>query len=128
MGNEGFSIGQVSEQTGLSVHTLRFYEREGILASSIRRDGTGRRVYTAEDVEWLSMCVNLRATGMPIPQIRRYTQLVCAGKGNEPERLEVLREHRQRVSAQLGEIQRCLELIEYKIGVYENTAAMPVSG
>lgn len=125
MSEDGLSIGQVSEQTGLSVHTLRFYEREGILSAAISRNQAGRRVYHADDVAWLTLCVNLRATGMPIPQIRRYSELVRAGDGNESERLEVLREHRQRMLTQLAELQRCLELIEYKVRVYENTVAMP---
>jgi DNA-binding transcriptional MerR regulator len=123
MNETGSSIGEVSERTGLSVHTLRFYERQGILVSSIGRDSGGRRVYTDEDVEWLNVCMNLRATGMPIPQIRRYTELVCAGDGTESERLELLREHRSRMLTQLDELHRCLALIEYKVKVYEDIVA-----
>lgn len=67
---------------------------------------------------------------MPIPQIRRYTELVRAGDGNESERLEVLREHRQRMLTQLAELQSCLDLIDYKMRVYEDTgvSARPAAG
>ncbi|MFF0769800.1 MerR family transcriptional regulator [Nonomuraea wenchangensis] len=116
----GLSIGQVAERTGLSVHTLRFYEREGLLAQPVRRGAAGHRVYDEDDVDWLGVCIRLRASGMPLADIRRYTELVRAGQGNEVERLEVLREHRERVLAQRHELDECLKLITYKVGIYES--------
>ncbi len=120
---EQLSIGQVAARTGLSVHTLRFYEREEILAQPVRRAAGGRRVYTQDDVDWLTLCTVLRGAGMPLPAIRRYTELVRAGDGNEPERLELLRQHEQRIHAQQGQLDRCLDLIKFKIGVYEDILA-----
>ena len=114
------SIGEAAERTGLSVHTLRFYEREGLLAGPIQRDPGGRRVYRQDDVDWLTVCVILRASGMPLPAIRRYTGLVRAGAGNEADRLALLREHRERVVNQMGQLRRCLDLINFKVGVYED--------
>lgn len=117
------SIGQVAERTGLSVHALRFYEREGLLVNPVRRDGAGRRVYGDDDVDWLNLCIILRASGMPVPAIRRYTELFCEGSGNEKERLALLREHRDRVLAQMERLHRCLDLISYKVHVYEDVLA-----
>jgi DNA-binding transcriptional MerR regulator len=117
------SIGQVAERTGLSVHALRFYEREGILANPIQRGPGGRRRYSDDDVQWLTTCIMLRATGMPLPAIRRYTDLVKQGAGNEEQRLTLLREHQERVTAQMGELSRCQDLINYKVGLYEDTLA-----
>ena len=114
-------IGQMAERTGLSVHTLRFYEREGILANPIRRGPGGRRLYTDDDAEWLTVCVNLRATGMPIPAIRQYTGLVRRGDGNAEQVLELLRQHQARVLAQMDTLQQCLDLISHKVLVYEST-------
>lgn len=114
------SIGEVAERTGLSVHALRFYEREGLLAGPIRRDPGGRRVYDEDDVGWLTVCVILRGSGMPLPQIRRYAELVRAGEGNEADRLGVLGEHRERVLDQMDQLRKCLDLINYKVGVYED--------
>ena len=116
----GLSIGQVAERTGLSVHTLRFYEREGILASPVRRDAGGRRVYTEDDVDWLTVCMVLRASGMPVPTIREYTELVRQGTGNEKERLSLLRRHKRRVAEQMRALTECQDLINYKVGVYED--------
>ena len=62
---QGLTIGQAAERTGLSVHALRFYEREGLLASAVQRTPDGRRAYTEDDLEWLDLCVKLRSSGMP---------------------------------------------------------------
>src|ERR1700736_2158234 len=96
-GAPSLSIGEVAERTGLSVHALRFYEREGIFANPVRRGPGGRRVYSEDDVEWLTLCIILRASGMPLPAIRRYTDLVRQGAGNEEQRLTLLREHHEQV-------------------------------
>jgi DNA-binding transcriptional MerR regulator len=112
------SIGQVAERTGLSVHALRFYEREGILADPVRREANGRRVYSEDDVEWLDMCIKFRSSGMPLGTIRRYTELIRQGAGNELERLELLRSHQQHVADQIEELTECLRVITYKVDIY----------
>jgi DNA-binding transcriptional MerR regulator len=117
------TIGQVAERTGLSVHALRCYEREGVFLSPIRRAAGGRRVYTEDDVDWLTLCTILRGAGMPLEDIRRYTELVRAGDGNEPERLALLRQHEERIREQQQKLDRCLDLIRFKIGVYEDILA-----
>lgn len=115
------SIGEVAERSGLSVHSLRFYEREGLLLSTrIARDEGGRRRYSEVDVEWLYICTRLRASGMPIAQIRRFAELVRMGPGNEHERLEILKEHQQRVVSQMEHLNDCLEVITLKTNIYEN--------
>ncbi|GAA1944122.1 hypothetical protein GCM10009738_16930 [Kitasatospora viridis] len=110
----------MAERTGLSVHTLRFYEKEGVLAEPPRRLPGGRRVYTEHDVNWLHLCMVLRGSGMPLPEIRRYTELAREGDGNEEQRIELLRTHQERVREQLGELGRSLDLISYKVRVYED--------
>lgn len=110
------SIGQVAERSGLSVHALRFYEREGIFLSPIRRAAGGRRVYTEDDVDWLTLCTILRGAAMPLEDIRQYTELVRAGDGNEPERLVLLRQHEERVREQQQKLDRFRDLIRFKMG------------
>ncbi|WP_327034136.1 MerR family transcriptional regulator [Micromonospora ureilytica] len=114
------SIGQVAERTGLSVHALRFYEQQGVFVSPVRRGPGGRRSYTEDDVDWLHVCIILRASGMPLPVLRRYADLVREGAGNEEERLALLREHHGQVTTQLGRLTQCLDLITFKVGVYED--------
>jgi DNA-binding transcriptional MerR regulator len=115
----GLSIGQVAERTGLSVHALRFYEREGLLADPVRRESNGRRVYTEDDVEWLDMCIKFRSSGMPLDTIRKYTDLVRQGPGNEQARLELLRSHQDYVAAQIEELNECMRVITHKVTVYQ---------
>ena len=114
-----YTITEVAEKTGLSTDTLRYYERDGLLLAPIRRSASGHRRYTASDLEWITLVTRLRATGMPIRDVRRYTELVRGGDGNEAERLELLHAHRDQVLAQLAEVQAHLEAINVKIGVYE---------
>ncbi|MEU7974008.1 MerR family transcriptional regulator [Micromonospora sp. NPDC049089] len=116
----GLSIGQVAERTGLSVHTLRFYEQEGLFVGPVRRGPAGRRSYSQDDVDWLTVCIILRASGMPLPALRRYTDLVREGAGNEEERLALMREHHSRVTTQIDRLTQSLDLITFKVGVYED--------
>ena len=122
------SIGEVAERTGLSVHALRFYEREGIFANPVQRDLNGHRIYNEEDLEWLDICTSLRASGMPLAAIRRYAELVRQGTGNESERLTLLRQHRERVATQIGELSASLDLISWKVKVYEDRLARGTAG
>lgn len=119
----GLSIGQAADRTGLSIHTLRFYEREGLLPGIVSRGPDGRRVYTDDDLEWLEICSSFRASGMPLATIRRYASLVRDGTGNEAERLALLREHEERVNVRIAEITRSLDLIRYKVKVYSEHLA-----
>jgi DNA-binding transcriptional MerR regulator len=113
------SIGQVAERTGLSVHALRFYEREGMFPTPVHRDTAGHRLYSEWDLEWLEVCGKLRASGMPLTAIRRYAGLVRHGAGNEAERLTLLREHQAYVRGQITALIECLELISFKVRLYE---------
>jgi DNA-binding transcriptional MerR regulator len=114
-------IGQLAQRLGLSVHTLRFWEREGLLPE-IRRGPGGRRVYTDEDAEWLTLCLNLRATGMPIPILREYTALARTGATGDRERLDLLRQHQLRVQVQIDTLRHALYLIQRKIAIHESGA------
>jgi DNA-binding transcriptional MerR regulator len=115
------TIAEAAREAGVSVHTLRYYERAGLLAP-IERNGSGHRRFTAEDLEWVNVCTKLRATGMPIRRIREYADLVRDGDGNEAARLELLEAHRGDVLARMAEIERNLELIDYKIKLYRERA------
>ena len=121
---EELGIGEVARRTGLSVHALRFYEREGLLISEhVARGMGGHRRYSPQEVYWLRICIKLRAAGMPLAKIRRFAELVREGPGNEDQRLELLREQRRHVENQLAELEECLRIINRKVGVYEEHLA-----
>lgn len=113
------TIAQAADRTGLSTHTLRYYERDGLMLFSVDRSTSGHRRYSDRDLTWIQMITRLRSTGMPIRDVRRYAALVRAGAGNEAERLHLLKAHRERVEAQLAEVTSHLRAIDHKIGLYE---------
>jgi len=117
--DEGLSIGEVAETTGLSVHALRYFEREGLFLRDIPRSGGGRRVFSAADVEWLVLLNRLRDSGMPIAGIREFAALVGAGPGNEAERLKLLKMHEADVRAKIAELESCLDVVHHKVVAYE---------
>ena len=111
------TITEAAGRTGLTRHTLRYYERAGLMLG-VDRAGSGHRRYSERDLGWIELITKLRATGMPIREVRRYADLVRAGDGNEDERLALLRAHRERVSAQLATMAAHLDAIDVKIGYY----------
>jgi DNA-binding transcriptional MerR regulator len=113
------TVAEAAREAGVSAHTLRYYERAGLL-ETVERNGSGHRRFTPEDLEWVVMITRLRATGMPIRRIREYAELVWAGEGNERERLAIMEAHRDEVLERLAEIERHLELIDFKIDLYRS--------
>lgn len=111
---EGLSIGRVTELTGLSRHTLRYYERAGLVGPVDRAPG-GHRRYSAEEVEWIGFLVYLRTTGMPIRGMRRYAELLREGPHTVEERGALLEEHHHGVRDRIEELGRNLAVIEEKI-------------
>jgi DNA-binding transcriptional MerR regulator len=120
MASMSLSIAEAAERTGLTTDTLRYYERDGLMLRPVGRSASGHRRYADHDLRWIEMISRLRSTGMAIRDVRRYADLGRAGDGNELERLELLRAHRQVVLAQLAEVQRHLGAIDAKIGIYED--------
>jgi DNA-binding transcriptional MerR regulator len=113
-----FTIAEAAERSGLTAHTLRYYERDGLMLAPVDRSATGHRRYAEHDLTWIHLVTCLRGTGMPIRDVRRYAELVRAGDGNEQERLALLRAHRETVLAQLAEVTGHLGAIDRKIGIY----------
>jgi len=111
------TISEAAEASGLTAHTLRYYERAGLL-DPIGREAGGRRRYDDADLARIAFLTKLRSTGMPIRKVREYADLVRDGEGNEGGRLALLEEHRDRVRERLAEMERHLELIDVKIDLY----------
>jgi DNA-binding transcriptional MerR regulator len=112
------SISEAARATGLSAHTLRYYERAGLMLDPVDRAESTHRRYSEQDIDWVVMLTRMRKTGMPIRRLREYADLVRAGDGNEEERLALLEEHRRAVLEQLQEVASNLEAIDYKIRIY----------
>src|SRR3954471_21237732 len=111
------TISEAAQASGLTAHTLRYYERAGLL-DPVGRVAGGHRRYAEEDLARITFLTKLRATGMPIRQVREYAELLREGEGNEARRLALLEAHRDAVRARMAEMERHLELIDFKIDIY----------
>jgi DNA-binding transcriptional MerR regulator len=111
------TISEAARESGLSAYTLRYWERAGLL-EPVSRNGSGHRRYAEQDLERIKFLTKLRATGMPIRQVRRYAELLNGGDDTEEERLALLESHREAVQAHLEETAGHLDLIEWKIDLY----------
>ena len=110
-------IQEVAARTGLSIHTLRYYEQIGLVAP-IGRAGNGHRAYSEDDVYRINFVTTLRAAGMPIAEIKRYVELSQGGDDTVRERLELLEAHQQAVERQIGELREHQARIGGKIAHY----------
>lgn len=111
-------IGELARLSGRSVHTIRWYEAQGLMPGAAR-DAGGRRVFSQAHVDWLELMDRLRQSGMSVRQMQVYARQVRAGKGTLGARQALLREHRARVEAQVHELQQALALIDRKVALYD---------
>ena len=109
-----YSIHEVCERTGLTAHTLRYYEKEKLLPS-VGRSAGGFRQYTDEDMESLTMICCLKNTGMSLQDIARFMELTREGDQTLRQRCELLKRHRERVLERMQEMQRHLEKVSCKV-------------
>ena len=114
-------IGELAKRSGLSAHTIRYYERIGLLPYA-DRDPSGQRDYDASILTWIDFLGRLKATGMPIREMLRYAALRERGAGTEVERRQMLEQHRERVRSRLAELSDCLLVLDTKIAGYADNA------
>jgi DNA-binding transcriptional MerR regulator len=113
-----YAIAQAAERSGLSIDTLRYYERIG-LVDPPARDSGGRRAYSDDDLSWLEFLTKLRTTGMPIRMMREYAQLKDV-PGAALRRRQMLVDHRKDVLERIAELQTSLDALNIKIGYYDD--------
>lgn len=114
-----YSIQDVSKKTGLSAHTLRYYEKEGLI-SPVERTQGGFRQYTDEDLEALALICCLKNTGMSLQGIAQFVELTQQGEHTLGERVTLLREHRESVIRRIGEMEKYLEKVTWKLNYFTN--------
>ena len=112
-----YTIQQVAEEMDISAHTLRYYEKIGLL-QSIGRGENGRRIYTELDLGWVYWLKLLRSSGMSIRVMKRYVQITRAGDHTMDERCAILEEHRNHLRTKIEQLQVYLEKINQKVEFY----------
>lgn len=114
---EWLSPMEMAARCGVTAETLRYYEREGLFDHVQRSDGNQRR-YSPDDVTWVGVLRCLRVTAMPIREMKRFAELVRSGEDGLPQRVELLRSHRDEVLNQRAALDDALAMIDHKIEVY----------
>ena len=115
-----YTISDVAEFTGVSIDTLRYYERIGLIHRVDRLLNTHRR-YTESDILWIQFLLKLRSTGMSIQQMLLYARLQHLGESTLGERIAILKGHHEHVETSIQHMQECLSILDYKITLYEST-------
>jgi DNA-binding transcriptional MerR regulator len=124
MTSNAFSIGELARLSGISPHTLRFYEVQGILRP-VTRAANGHRRYRREDVLWLEFVMRLKLTGMPLAEIKHYAGLRTRGEKTLQSRLTMLKLHRDRLVSKINELSTCVSVLDDKIHTYRRMIADP---
>lgn len=112
-----YSIGEFSKVTGLGIHTLRYYEHESLIIPL--RNASNRRRYSEKDIVWIAFIKRLKATGMPIKEIKKYAALRAKGDATLSERMEMLVRHRQSLNEQIRQLQEHEAKLDEKIAFYQ---------
>lgn len=110
-------ISDISKKTGLSIHTLRYYEQIGLLRN-IHRNQSGRRVYSSLDLEWLEWIKRLKSTGMPLDKIQDFAQLRLQGKQTLKQRQDLLMQHSVQLKQEIQRLKQEQSIVDYKIEIY----------
>lgn len=119
MPEQHFTIGQIAEKTNLSIHTLRFYEKEG-LVPFIKRNASGYRLYEEEHINWIRFLNCLRETGMPIAKMKNFVSLTLKGDESEEQQIKMLVEQRRFIENQVNTLVSYMNMINKKIDMYSN--------
>ena len=118
MQNSGYTIRSMAERCGMTAHTLRYYERVGLI-QPVGRARNGHRRYSDADEAWLHFLHCMRATSMPIREMQRYAELREKGDATSLERRKILEDHQAGIAAQIVELQQAHALLTHKIANYK---------
>ena len=115
----GFNIKEVAKLTGLSEHTLRYYEKQQLI-KNISRDENGYRIYSDFDIEWIHFLIKVKNTSMPLKELQKYSELMAQGNPTLPEREKMLLQHRDRVENEISDLEITLTKIDEKLDRYHS--------
>ncbi|MAP64383.1 MAG: MerR family transcriptional regulator [Microbacterium sp.] len=118
----GLTVAQMSAATGVTAHTLRYYERADLIRPVARNSGNQRR-YSSADVEWVRFLLRLRETGMPIAQMREYAALREEGSATTAPRLRLLEAHQAGLREQIARLRVHEKALAEKIATYRGDLA-----
>jgi DNA-binding transcriptional MerR regulator len=118
----GYTIGEIAETTGLSIHTLRYYEKEGIMPS-VKRNNSGIRIYEKTDLEVLQFIRCLKETGMPVIDIKKFVNLLVQGDHTIEKRIDLLQKQKENVQSQVNQLMSYIQMLDEKVKLYKTILA-----
>ena len=118
----GYTIDEAAQKMGISKHTLRYYEREGLL-TPVKKLASGHRRYSDEDLGWVRTLQLLRGTGMPIREMKDFVDLTRAGDHTVADRVEVLQHYREELAARMEADVERMAFLNHKITIYSDMLA-----
>ena len=113
-----YSMKEVTQITGLSEYTLRFYEKQQLIIN-IKRDSNNYRLYSDFDIQWIQFLTKVKSTNMPLKDIQKYAELMAKGNSTLAEREEMLLKHKQRITEQISTLSDILIQIDNKLQRYQ---------
>jgi DNA-binding transcriptional MerR regulator len=113
-----YTVKDVSERTGISAYTLRYYDKEGLL-TFVKRDASGRRLFTEDDFQPLYTIAVLKRIGMPIKDIREFIELYQQGNSTIHDRLRLFQEYRKHLQDKIDELNEMMKIVDYKCWYFE---------
>jgi DNA-binding transcriptional MerR regulator len=114
---ETLTISQMAERCGLSAHTLRYYERIG-LVQAVARSTSGHRRYSPQDIDWIAFINRMKATGMSIQKMQEFAELRRKGERSISQRRALLERHNEQVQAHIRELEAALSTLHDKVAYY----------
>lgn len=115
-----YSISDVAKRYDISVYTIRFYDKEGLLPF-VTRNSNGNRQFSDSDLDMIKLICCLKNTGMPVKEIKQYVDLYMEGDETAPIRKQMMIGHRQAILKQINDLKQQLNTIELKIDFYESS-------
>lgn len=122
-----YTIGQVAEKMGLTAHTLRYYDKEGLLPF-VKKSASGLRVFSDSDIEWLVLIECLKSTGLQLKDIKQYIDWYREGDATLGKRLNLLEQQKKKVDEQMEQLKKHREKLDFKIAFYNEAIANGSAG
>ncbi len=122
-----YTINEIAKICDISVYTIRFYDKEGLLPF-VTRNTTGNRQFSEADLDVIKLICCLKNTGMQVKEIKRYIDLCMQGEGTAPARRQIMVEHRKEIFRQIADLKKNLTIVDLKIGFYDSYIANPQAG
>jgi len=117
-----YTVKQMAEKMGLTAYAVRYYDNAGLIPEVGRSSGNSR-LFSDYNLAWLKIVHCLRSTGLPITEVRRYIQMCQEGDSTIPERAAMIAAQEKSLKAQLDELKRQMEILQYKKHYYEDLLA-----